>query len=146
MKHLILMSAIVFAAVLARAEELIVLNPGSGLKYMANWCGGQSVNEYANGFDVNGNPTAVVVVGTSCHGSGRGSKNHYYRSCSISTFDLDGTLLSIQKIGQVSWLQGGTAPSCGITYGAGTAYEDDLSNLLYTDYISGYARAILSKP
>lgn len=112
MKRMLLLG-LILATTQAMAETSIVLNPGNGRDYLLYWCGGQSVQEYADGFDTAGNAVTTVIVSASCNGSGRASRNHYYKTCSRVTFDTVGNRLTVDKIGSVSWVQGQPAPSCG---------------------------------
>jgi len=102
--------ALTFASLASGAP--IVLDPGPGTDYLGVWCGGQNVNEYAQGFDADDNAVATVEVTTSCHGSGRGSPNHYYIACWAVTFLPDGSILSRTLINSGQWTQGHPAVSC----------------------------------
>ncbi len=90
----------------------IVLDPGPGTDYLSIWCGGQSVNEIATGFDAAGNALTQVRVATTCNGSGRGSRSQHYLACWAVTFGEDGTLLSKVWEATNHWVQGSAAIPC----------------------------------
>ena len=76
MSNTVIILAVTFLFSLAGASAraaTIVLDPGPGTDYLNYWCGGQRVNEFATGFDAAANAVTEVEVGTTCHGSGRGS-------------------------------------------------------------------------
>lgn len=103
-----------------------VLDPGPGTDYMVQWCGGQTVNEYAEGFDSAGMPTTIVRVQTICNGSGRGSRSTYYFSCSRVTFDWTGAKINQEFINSGSWLRGRAYIPCD-------AVTDPLATFDYVD-------------
>jgi hypothetical protein len=108
----ILTAVLLFAS--SAFAQSVVLDPGPGTNYLATSCGGQTVNEYAAGFDAAGMPTAVVRVQTSCHGSGRAAKNHYYFTCARITFDWNGIKLSQELINAGGWIQGQAYVPCDV--------------------------------
>lgn len=122
------MKAILLAFLLCASSAFAqsVLDPGPGTDYLAASCGGQTINEYAAGFDAAGMPTAVVRVQTSCHGSGRAAKNHYYFTCARVTFDWNGAKLSQELINAGGWLQGQAYVPCD-------AAIDPLATFEWTD-------------
>ncbi len=105
----------------------IVLDPGPGTDYLGVWCGGQNVSEYAQGFDAGYAATAVKVT-TSCHGSGRGSLNHYYIACWDVTFFPNGTIQSRTLINSGSWLQGHPAIACDATLDPAAVFVNQAAN------------------
>jgi hypothetical protein len=130
----------------------IVLDPGPGTKYLAQWCGGQFVNEYAEGFTDAG-PATTVRVWTSCHGSGRGSKNHYYVACWHVVFDWNGVQLSAQFLNAGSWLQGNPPVACQADINPAAEFyhldaDGNADASLYTVQLpnTGVYRAVLEYP
>lgn len=151
MRHLILMTILALATISAHADTQTVLNPGNGRDYLIYWCGGQTINEYAAGYDESGNAKTVVVVQTRCNGSGRGSRNRYHKTCTEVMFDLSGAIISKGPNHYVTWLMGNPAPSCGVSYSAAGVYENDDSegnflSLLYTTSIRTSLRAVVEAP
>ncbi|MFN7951369.1 MAG: hypothetical protein U0610_06570 [bacterium] len=102
----------IFAS-LGRAETR-VLDPGPGTDYLSVWCGGQTVNEIATGFDAAANAVTLVKVATTCHGSGRGSPNQYYLACWSVTFADDGIIESKQWLATNHWAQGQPSIPCPV--------------------------------
>ena len=102
----------------------IVLDPGPGTDYLGIWCGGQQVNEIASGFDAAANPTALVKVTTTCHGSGRGSPNQYYLACWTVTFSRAGAILSKEWLATNHWVQGHPAVPCPVAADPAAVFTD----------------------
>ena len=69
----------------------------TALAILGRSCGGIQEKAYATGFDsTSGNPTGVVLMSTSCGGSGRGGGYHttlYSASVGV-TWDLTGAVVS----------------------------------------------------
>jgi hypothetical protein len=126
----------------------IVLDPGPGTDYLGVWCGGQSVNEYAQGFDAANYAVTAVKVTTSSHGSGRGSPNHYYIACWAVTFFPNGAIQSRSPINSGSWIQGNPAVSCNATLDPVAVFESqapsgDVLATLSTALVGTEERAVL---
>jgi len=145
-KFLVLLSALLVGAA-ADASTTTVLDPGSGLQYLASWCGGQSIGETAEGFDAVGNPTTVVRVQTSCHGSGRGSPNQYHFACWRVTFAASGVIVGQEFLNGGGWRQGQPSVPCAVTTDASAVYssQDAAGDVLATLSTSG-GRAQLELP
>lgn len=136
---------LLMAGVSARADSTLVLDPGNGRDYLVYWCGGQGVNEYAEGFDVeNANVIAAVIVTARCNGSGRGARMQYHKACWQVTFDFAGNIVDKQLFGTVHWQQGGTPPSCGLPYAidasATFTIDDQDGNPIYTSGTATFAQ------
>lgn len=130
---------------ISHATTTTVLNPGDGKNYLGVWCGGQTVNEYALGFNDQGNADTLVKVTTRCAGSGRGAKSRTYVTCTKVTFQLDGTIVNKQAVNSGSYLQGSTPVECAIPYDVNAAYEND-TTFLSTDVIAYVYRAVVETP
>jgi hypothetical protein len=136
-KALILIAALISTA--AEAQSVTVLNPGK--PYLAQSCGGQTVNEYANGL----NPlTAGVTVTTRCNGSGRGSKSRSYINCYLMQFGLEGDRISSVLVGSGSWLQGAPAYQCPFNTNPAYSWTDG-DTALTTESVAAVYRAVLSR-
>ena len=94
MKIALVLASLTFAGI-ANAQTT-VLDPGNGKQYLAAWCGGQSLNEYAVGWNADSTARTMVTVSTRCNGSGRGAKVHVYSTCWIVDFARDGTIVNTQ--------------------------------------------------
>jgi hypothetical protein len=108
--------AMLFCAVSARGSTTIVLDPGDGRQYLANWCGGQGVNEYAGGFDSANNAQTAVIVSARCSTGGRGSSPRTYVKCWVVAFDLSGVILSKQPYGGYTVYRGVVTGSCSLPF------------------------------
>ncbi len=100
----------------ASASTTTIFNPGDSRDYLTNWCGGQSLNEYAEGFTASSTVSTIVRVTTTCSIGGRGTKTRTYVACWRDTFTQGGTLLTKSLINSGSWLQGSTPVACAATY------------------------------
>jgi uncharacterized repeat protein (TIGR01451 family) len=125
-----------------------VLDPGPGTDYLGIWCGGQTENEIATGFDTAANAVTLVKVATTCHGSGRGSPNQYYLACWTVTFAQDGSIVSKVWLATNHWVQGNPAIPCPVPADPAVVYthEDGAGNFpatLSTALIGSTYRAVL---
>ncbi len=98
----------------AAPAATMVLDPGPGTDYLAQSCGGQTVNEIGAGFDANGNAMTLVKVSTTCHGSGHSSPNQYYLACWTVGFDRGGAIASKLWLATNHWQQGNPAIPCPV--------------------------------
>ena len=154
MKKLFIALGLACSAFFAQAETSVVLNPGFGTAILGVSCGGQRVNAVAEGFNANGTPSTIITVTTTCSGSGRASKNHYYKACARATYSVDGlSMLSLEKLGSGSWIAGQSPYFCPVSTDAGAVYQwlDDNgvpidSRTLTTVFILNLSRAVLTLP
>jgi uncharacterized repeat protein (TIGR01451 family) len=118
-----LLLAVLMATFAAQADaSTTVLDPGPGTDYLNVWCGGQTVNEIATGFDAAASAVTLVKVGTTCHGSGRGSPNQYYLACWTVTFGRDGNIVSKLWLATNHWQQGQPSIPCPVPADPGATY------------------------
>lgn len=120
-----------------------VLDPGDGRQYLQNWCGGQQVNEYAEGFNSTGNALAAVKVTTRCSTGGRGTKPRTYLSCWLVTFDDNGAILDQEYVNSGSWLQGTPPMSCALVLDSAATFPRDDGATLSTSLVGTAYRAVL---
>lgn len=141
MKALIaILIALASYAVLAATT---VLDPGDGRQYLQNWCGGQKVNEYAQGFNDTGNALAAVKVTTRCSTGGRGTKPRTFFSCWLVTFDDNGTILNQEYVNSGSWLQGSPPMNCALVLDPAATFARDDGATLSTSLVGTVYRAVL---
>ena len=112
--EVLLMVAVAMLLATTAKAATTVLDPGPGTDYLGIWCGGQTENEIATGFDAAANAVTLVKVSTTCHGSGRGSPNQYYLACWTVTFAPDGGILSKEWLATNHWVQGKPAIPCPV--------------------------------
>lgn len=132
---------------LASAEPVtVVLNPGPGYPaYLSHSCGGVQVNGGATGFDTAGNVVTQHRFFTSCSGSGRGSKNHYYASVWQIVFLQTGQVVSSTPVGsECSWLQGSPSPGCDFTVDVNATYTWNAATAGTTLVAGGYVAYVQS--
>ena len=121
----------------------LILDPGPGTQYLANWCGGQSINEYAAGFNADSTAHAILEVSARCSSGGRGGSTRTYYACWSLDFDRLGAITNRVYVGN--------APCLGKNFGAVFVAVDGavLSNVSVL-YISGSqrygSRALLTTP
>jgi uncharacterized repeat protein (TIGR01451 family) len=122
------MKALLLGVLMAMSSALstagtFVLDPGPGTDYLGVWCGGQTVNEIATGFDAaTGNAQTLVKVATTCHGSGRGSPNQYYLACWTVGFARDATIATKLFLATNHWVQGQPAIPCPVPADTAAVY------------------------
>jgi hypothetical protein len=102
-------------------------------------CGGISINEYATGFDVSGNPQADVYLVTHCSSGGRGSRTVTYSAWEFVTWDLGGNVISSTPIGAPSV----TPPALVFTHGP---YTESDSTIYYPPLTMTYHPVVLTTP
>ena len=91
------LAAVLFSS--GALADALVLDPGDGRQYLANWCGGQRVDEIATGFTRDGLAMANVAVSTRCGtGTGRLRKARKYEACWTVTFAADGQRVSKEQM------------------------------------------------
>ena len=90
-KATILLASLLLSGI-ANAETTVVLNPGPGTQYLAAWCGGQSINEYAIGWLSDSTARTQVVVSARCSSGGRGAKVRTISTCWTVDFDRNGAI------------------------------------------------------
>jgi hypothetical protein len=144
MKMLVAM-LLTFAATAALAATT-VLDPGDGRQYLQYWCGGQQVNEYAQGFDEAGNSLAAVKVTTRCSTGGRGTKPRTYLACWLVTYDDSGAITNQEPVNSGSWLQGKTPLSCALVLDPAAVFTRNGGATLTTSLIGTTYRAVLELP
>ena len=137
MKVLLLALSLLSAPALA---DTFILDPGPGTLYLARWCGGQSIDEVATGFNAGGTANVVLRVSARCSTGGRGTHPKTYTAVWSVTFFRDGEIAYA--------LPGGTWPADPLA-----TFTDTDGALLSTTtvyYVSGSARygyrAVLSTP
>ena len=135
--------ALMAGAALAAAT---VLDPGDGRQYLQNWCGGQQVNEYAQGFDEAGKAIAAVKVTTRCSTGGSGTKPRTYLACWLVTFDDTGTIINQEFVNSGSWLMGRTPLSCALVLDPAAVFTRDDGSALSTALVGTTYRAVLELP
>jgi hypothetical protein len=123
-----------------------VLDPGDGRQYLQNWCGGQLVNEYAQGFDEASNALTAVKVTTRCSTGGRGTKPRTYLACWLVTFDGQGAIINQEVVNTGSWVQGQPPLSCALVLDAAAAFTRDDGATLTTTLVGTTVRAVLEMP
>lgn len=123
-----------------------VLDPGDGRQYVQNWCGGQQVNEYAQGFDEAAKAIAAVKVTTRCSTGGRGTKPRTYLACWLVTFDDTGTVINQEFVNSGSWLLGSTPLSCALVLDPAAVFKRDDGAALSTALVGTTYRAVLELP
>lgn len=132
---------------LTQAETITVLNAGPSTNYLSIVCGVPTVNSVAEHFDDTGQPVAIVRVVTSCHGSGRGSRNHYYMACARVTWSSNGAgIVSQEGITSGNWLQGNPAVPCSVYADPTAVYTRDDGGTLSTSTLPNGTRAVLTLP
>jgi hypothetical protein len=135
--------AVSSAAVLAATA---VLDPGDGRQYLQNGCGGQQVNEYAQGLNDAGNALAAVKVTTRCSTGGRGTKPRTFLACWLVTFDDNGAILDQQFVNSATWLQGSPAGSCALVLDPAATFTRSDGATLSTSLVGTTYRAVLESP
>ncbi|MGH8265034.1 MAG: hypothetical protein ACRETU_13900 [Steroidobacterales bacterium] len=120
-----------------------VLDPGDGRQYLQNWCGGQTVNEYAQGFNDTGNALAAVKVTTRCSTGGRGTKPRTYLACWMVTFDDNGAILNQEYVNSGSWVQGNPPTNCALVLDPAATFARDDRATLTTSLVGTLYRAVL---
>lgn len=132
-------------AAISTHASTIVLEPGDGRQYLIYWCGGQGVNEYAEGFDTQGaNVLTALIVTARCSSGGRGARNRYHKACWQLTYDLSGVLVDRLAFGTVTWLQGQSPPDCGLPYAIDASavftLDDQNGEPIYTSGTASFAQ------
>jgi len=135
----------------------LVLNPGDGKQYLANWCGGQKIDEIAEGFNVDATISTIVKVQTTCSTGGRGSVPKTFMACWRVTFSRDGAIVNQEFLNSGSWRRGSPSVQCAASYDVDAFFVDIDGANLYTvliplinhpyqsTYSDGY-RAVLETP
>ena len=93
MKTAIALLALSLAACHAQADTLM-LDIGPGTDYNSHWCGGQTINAVADGWNGDGTAQVYVQVSARCSTGGRGTTPKTYTSCWNITIDRDSTISS----------------------------------------------------
>ena len=118
-----------------------VLDPGNGRQYLSAWCGGQSINEYAVGWNADSTAKTLVSVSTRCALSGRGGMARTYYTCWYVDFNRDGTIAAQTYLG---------AYPCSGTDEVFTDVDGALLYNVIVSYISGSmrtgSRAVITTP
>lgn len=130
-----------FTGVASGADPVtVVFDPGPGYPtYLSHSCGGVQASGGATGFDAAGNVVTQQRFFTSCHGSGRGSKNHYYAAVREVVFLQTGQIVSSTPVGaECSWLQGSPSPGCDFTVDVNATYTWNTAIAGTTTVASGY--------
>lgn len=141
------LTAMLLAGIASAEPVTIVLNPGPGYPtYLSHSCGGVQNNGGATGFDAAGNVVTQHRFFTSCSGSGRGSKNHYYASVWQIVFLQTGQIVSSTPVGtECSWLQGSPSPGCDFTVDVDATYSwNDTATAGTTLVAGGYVAYVQS--
>ena len=91
------LAGIAAPAALAATLTQLLLPQGTAFAILGHSCGGIQEKAYATGFDpASGYPTGVVLMSTSCGGSGRGGGYHstLYSASANVTWDFTGAVVS----------------------------------------------------
>jgi hypothetical protein len=127
-------SALLAAALaLPALAATTMLDPGDGRQYLAQWCGGQDIQNVATGF-TNHQAATLLEVSARCSTGGRGGGQRTYRACWVVSYALDGTIAYREKLSDAE---------CVFPDGSSEPYELE-GYMLFTAtiwYISGSRRS-----
>jgi hypothetical protein len=85
------------ALALPTLADTTMLDPGDGRLYLAQWCGGQDIQNVATGF-MDHQATTLLQVSARCSTGGRGGAQKTYRACWLVNYALDGTIAYREKL------------------------------------------------
>jgi hypothetical protein len=133
--------SLLLVSTFAHADERL-LDPGAGTQYLAQWCGGQNINEIATGFNADSSASTLVQVSAKCSTGGRGGGTKTYYACWRVDFDRLGQIVDRQHIGNVPCPE--TDPSATYTDVDGAVLSTTVVTYISGSQRQGY-RAILSR-